>query len=447
MARSARSTTARRIRVQVVTAADGGRFRLTRVGAGLGTPAVLIPGMFDNRRCYLRPGGGFAAALADTGFDVWIVERRGTGGVATAPGARAGWSETVRFDLPAAQRIIAQTAPGPACWIAHSFGGVALMRAVATTLRATPPACLVLFNSAADIPLLANRVIARWTCAPRWRGTFPSRLLRLGPEDEPVAALQDAIAWGAADRDRTLFTEHAVTGDNAVPVLALAGPRDIVAPPGRCARFAAALGGSEHRVQLLARRNGFRRDHTHDSALLAPDATRDVFPFVIDWISSHVAQHLPEPRSTHSVSRRLRMHYTGTLPASPERVFEILTREWAALWPATQRRVRDGCGDRDGLSAVRAQRVAGLWPIREEIVTHQPPRLIEYRTVRGPIRGHHGRIELTAVRGGTELDYRIWFDTAFPLPSALLARALELIWRRWSLPALIARCERAGGTR
>ncbi|WP_338758272.1 hypothetical protein V7968_26790 [Nocardia vulneris] len=54
----------------------------------------------------------------------------------------------------------------------------------------------------------------------------------------------------------------------------------------------------------------------------------------------------------------------------------------------------------------------------------------------------HCSRERPPVRAGTELDYRIWFDTASPLPSALLTRALDLIWHRWSPPRLIARCER-----
>ncbi|WP_240274404.1 alpha/beta hydrolase [Mycobacterium ulcerans] len=75
-----------------MTVADGGRFRVTRVGAGQGSPVVLLPGMFDNRRLYLWPGGGgLAEALADSGLDVWIVERRGAGGVAVDTGVRAGW--------------------------------------------------------------------------------------------------------------------------------------------------------------------------------------------------------------------------------------------------------------------------------------------------------------------------------------------------------------------
>jgi hypothetical protein len=81
--------------------------------------------------------------------------------------------------------------------------------------------------------------------------------------------------------------------------------------------------------------------------------------------------------------------------------------------------------------------VFGIWPIQEEIVTYRPPRLIEYRTVRGPIRNHLGRIELTAGRdGGTRLDYLIAFDTPPWVPGRLLAAALDTTWRHWSVPRL-----------
>ncbi|KAA8939289.1 SRPBCC family protein, partial [Mycobacterium sp.] len=94
----------------------------------------------------------------------------------------------------------------------------------------------------------------------------------------------------------------------------------------------------------------------------------------------------------------------------------------------------------DGLRAVRFQRALGLWPIYEEVVTHQPPRLIEYRTIRGPVRNHLGRLELSPASAGTRLVYLITFDTPFGLPGRLLAAGLAATWRHWSLPRLRRRC-------
>ncbi|WP_373203299.1 alpha/beta fold hydrolase [Mycobacterium marinum] len=425
------------VKSTAMTVADGGRFRVTRVGAGQGSPVVLLPGMFDNRRLYLWPGGGgLAEALADSGLDVWIVERRGAGGVAVDTGVRAGWEEMVRIDLPAVQRLIATHNGRPAFWVAHSFGGVALARAAAQTMQQAQVAGLVLVESAVDIPLLANRVVAATVQASMWRGMFPARLFRLGPEDEPVAAFQDAISWGRAERaggelSAALQAVH-------VPALAITAPRDVIAPAGRCKRLAQAFGSADRRIQSAARRHGFARNHNHESPLLHPSASADVFPFLRDWFSARLDECPPDTAATAPVGRH-RLQYTVELDAPPEWTFDVLTHHWATLWPVRHRRVRAGVHPRapDGLRSVRAQRALGVWPIQEEIVGHRPARLIEYRTIRGPVRNHFGRIELTAVPGrGTQLDYSISFDTPAWLPGRLLAAVLDVTWRFYSLPRL-----------
>ncbi|RDI50791.1 SRPBCC family protein [Nocardia mexicana] len=146
---------------------------------------------------------------------------------------------------------------------------------------------------------------------------------------------------------------------------------------------------------------------------------------------------------------RLRIHHRVDLPATPEQVFDLLTDHWARLWPVTQRRIRDGADPAtpNGPGSVRALRALGIWQIHESIVTHTRPRLIEYRTIRGPVRDHLGRLELTpAPSGGTHLDYRIWFDTAPWIPARLIAISLETTWRLWSVPRLRKLCRHLPGT-
>ncbi len=426
------------VQATVLTASDGGRFRVTRIGEGRGMPIVLVPGMFDNRRLYLWPGGGgLADMLASKGFDAWIVERRETGGVPVANGARAGWDEVVRVDLPAVQGLVAAETGQSAFWIGHSFGGVALARAAAETMEQTQIAGLVLFNAAVDIPLLANPIVAATVRARIWHGVLPSRRLRLGPEDEPVAALTDAICWGAAERGRGQLSSALSAVD--LPLLVLTGPRDTVAPPNRCDRLAQSFASTDRRVQSAARRHGFGRNYGHETSLLDPGATMDVFPFVCDWLAKRTGVPAPANSDTTEPTGRQRLHNTVELDAPPEMVFRVLSHEWSTLWPVRQQRVRDGIdpADPDGLRSVRAQRVLGTYQIQEEIVTYRPPQLIEYRTVHGPVRNHLGRIELIRrADGGTRLDYRITFDTPRWMPGRPLAAAIDTTWRHWSLPRL-----------
>ncbi|SON63634.1 hypothetical protein MSIMFI_05165 [Mycobacterium simulans] len=350
-----------------------------------------------------------------------------------------GWEELVSVDLPAVQRLVAEESGQTAFWVGHSFGGVALARAAAETMQQSQIAGLVLVNSAVDIPLLANPFVAATVRARRWDGLFPARRFRLGPEDEPVAALEDAISWGAAERacGQLSATLNAVD----LPLLAFTGPRDVIAPATRCDRLARPFASIDGRVQLAARRYGFARNHSHESPLLHPVATTDVFPFLVDWLTARTDETASADTVAGSAGRPIcpRLHYTVELDAPAEKLFEVLSHQWSTLWPVRQRRVRDGVdpADPDGLRSVRAQRVLGIWPIQEEIVTYRPPRLIEYRTVRGPVRNHLGRVELTDMPGGgTRLDYRITFDTPAWLPGRLLCAVLDTTWRRYSLPRL-----------
>lgn len=427
-----------RMQEMVATVPDGGRFRVTRIGEGRGVPVVMIPGTFDNRRLYLWPGGGgLAKTLADAGFDAWIVERRRTGGVAAAAGVRAGWEEMVRVDLPTVQGLVAAHNDSPAFWVAHSFGGVALARAAAETMQQSQIAGLVLFNTAVDVPLLANPIVAATVRARMWGEAFPARRFRFGPEDEPVAALDDAISWGATER--ALGQLSAALSRVDLPLLAFTAPRDVISPATRCDRLAQPSVSTDRRVQTLARRHGFARNHNHESPLLHPVAPTDVFPFLSAWLATRTGEVTRANTTTADSTGRHRLHYTVEFDASPEKLFQFLSRHWDTLWPARQRRVRDGVdpAEPNGLRSVRGQRVLGIWPIQEEIVTYSPPRLIEYRTIRGPISNHLGRIELTdRPGGGTLLDYTMAFDTPPWLPGRLLAAALDTTWRRWSLPQL-----------
>ncbi|WP_342772743.1 alpha/beta fold hydrolase [Nocardia tenerifensis] len=422
---------------------------MTRLGHSGGQPVVLIPGTFDNRRLYLWPdGGGLAAVLAQAGFEVWVVERRGVGGVEPVAEVRTGWEEALRHDLPAVQRLVAKTTAAPAFWVGHSFGGVLVARAVAETLDRDQVAGLILVSAAVEVALLTNPIVRTVLSSRRWGTVFPARALRLGPEDESSAALADAIDWAGAERRHSCIS--AMLGAVAeVPILAATSPLDLIAPPGSCRRLARACGSRDLRVQSLSRRNGFAINHTHASPLLHPRAAEDVFPFLRDWLITRSATQnaLTATEPADTAPRRHRLEFTVDLDADIDTVFDLLTDRWADLWPVRQHRARDGLVPAipNGRGSVRAQRALGIWPIREQITAHQRPHLIEYRTISGPVRRHRGRLLLTTTSATTRLDYRIEFDTPFWIPGALLTAALRHTWSRYSLPHLHTLCTQRSG--
>jgi uncharacterized protein YndB with AHSA1/START domain len=89
--------------------------------------------------------------------------------------------------------------------------------------------------------------------------------------------------------------------------------------------------------------------------------------------------------------------------------------------------IREGESERCGVGAVRKARIRGLTFV-EEIVTFEPPRLLEYRVLKStvPFRHEIGRMEFTARGDGTDVHWTSRFE--FPLP--LVGSRLEPVMCR-----------------
>ena len=109
----------------------------------------------------------------------------------------------------------------------------------------------------------------------------------------------------------------------------------------------------------------------------------------------------------------------------PERVWELVGR--ASNWPQwslakNASLEREGSPDPDGVGAIR-RLSTGPGGTREEVITWEPPRLLEYRVLSGlPIVDHRATLTLTANEGGTDIDWRATFD----------------VRRRWMAPMMKA---------
>lgn len=98
-----------------------------------GPPVVLVAGTFCQRSFWVSNKGiGLGPTLLDRGLDVWILEQRGHG--RSPRDARfPDWTaeDQLRFDLPAAQRVVREHTGQPAHWVGHSWGGVAIVGSLA----------------------------------------------------------------------------------------------------------------------------------------------------------------------------------------------------------------------------------------------------------------------------------------------------------------------------
>lgn len=280
-----------RTREHLLRSADCGVCALVEVGSEAADAEVLmIPGMFTARSFWLSPRGvGLAAHLATAGLRCWILERRGIGAARQQQaGVRPGMNQAARHDLPAAFGHIRSRSGRPVFLVAHSFGGILAARALADPLAAGDCAGLVSFATQCETGKSALHPPGSWLtlAISTARGHLPARLAGLGPEDEPRAAVQDAVRWTTSARRGARWLDS--LRGLPVPQLALAGGGDTIDPPEGCARFARRLAASDAHFELLARSRGWAEDYDHAGMVVSRNARTEVWPYVTAWLRRRI---------------------------------------------------------------------------------------------------------------------------------------------------------------
>ena len=255
-------------------------------------PILLVHGTFSNRLFFLGAGErGLARYLADRGFDTWVAELRGHGRSGDL-GKASAWhfEDWIRHDAPALLRGVREaTGRDRVLWIGHSAGGViAVAYAGLGEAESRTFAGIVMAGAphparpgAWHVPLAAigygiTRVFGR----------FPARAIGIGPEDEHRGIMSQWMAWNARGRwigrDGTDYLAGAPL--ITVPVLALAGAGDIIAPPSACRDLLDTLGSADRTLVTCGRRFGFAENFSHDRVLVSTPARDQVWPRIAAWI-------------------------------------------------------------------------------------------------------------------------------------------------------------------
>lgn len=279
------------VREHRLRSADDGVCVLVEVGSEQADAEILlIPGMFTARGFWLSPRGvGLAAHLAAAGMRCWILERRGIGAAREQnEDVRLGMSQAARHDVPTAFAHIRGCSARPLFLVAHSFGGILAARALAGPIAARDCAGLVNFATQCEAGKSALHPPGSWLtlAISMARGHLPARMAGLGPEDEPRAAMQDAVRWTTSARRGAPWLNTL----RALPVsqLALAGAGDTTDPPEGCARFARRLASQDAHFELLARSRGWAEDYDHAGMIVSRNARAEVWPYVTEWLRRRI---------------------------------------------------------------------------------------------------------------------------------------------------------------
>lgn len=280
-----------------VRAADGVRIVLHRIGPAEGTastPVLLASGTFTGRDFWVGARRqGFALALAEAGFDTWVLEPRGHGASDRPP----SWTmdDWIRLDAPAAAAAVLRESGAPAFyWVGHSAGGVvgaAFSGSRAPEARALRG--LVLLGAPGPRLHGLRRAAARvgHAAARSFPGaSVPGALLGLGREPEPGALVRDWLAWNLSGEWRAADGSDylaALAGVRA-PVLAIAGSADrLLAPPAAVRDLLHRFGATDRELVVAGRAHGFAHDFDHPGLMIGSPARREIWPRILEWLHRH----------------------------------------------------------------------------------------------------------------------------------------------------------------
>jgi pimeloyl-ACP methyl ester carboxylesterase len=297
-------------------------------------PVILCHGLSSNRFAFDLPAcPSLARYLRMHGFDVWLVELRGSG-MSEKPGLvfsdvpySWGFHDHLTKDVPAVIRfVMEQTGASKINWIGHSMGGM-LIRAHVSAHPDAPVQTAITIGSPLDFSKMKSTrfgALARFGFLVRPCPIFP--LPFIGKAVSPLAHMLPGFLMNAfhspnidqkgaqrivataselvtstrlwLDFGRFIRTGVFGPGDGSryvtdgspanMPVLVLAGSRDGMAPLESVKAGYEMLpepGAGE--FYILGKEIGFAEDYGHLDLLSGSRAHKEVFPIVLTWLSKH----------------------------------------------------------------------------------------------------------------------------------------------------------------
>ncbi len=311
---------------------DGALIHLHRHEAQ-GPPVLVVHGISSNHYCWdLDQQRSIGTYLAEHGYDTWLLDLRGHGDARQAEGGdRMSRSWTVDDyglqDIPTAISYVQQqTGHQRLAYLGHSLGGM-VGAIYASQLGDEALWAMVVVGSPADfsdpdpvmaltrhtfgfsgaaLPFISTPPLAR--LAHAWNDALPIDVeaylfndANMAPEAArrmmravvsplwPGEMLQFAgiIEDGRFQSRDGLRDYRSDMGNIQVPLLAIAGRADRVAPPDRVRGYHDAVGSPHKRFVVAGLENGFAVDYGHLDLPVGDHAREEIYPLIEGWISEH----------------------------------------------------------------------------------------------------------------------------------------------------------------
>ena len=285
-------------------------------------PVILCHGLGVNRfHMDFDERYSLARYLARQGFETWVMELRGRG--LAGPCGETSFDDQAEHDVRSALRTVLSTGAKEVLWVGHSKGGLILYGHLARNPQAPVRAAVALgspFTFAVQPglkqfmqhiePLLRLKAIpARRITAIALFGAPPgplSRYMMLAdnmdsdvvrralanlPSDISGGVVRQFAHWIATDSfcmvDGTCYRKP--LAGVKLPVMLLAGSKDLLAPPLAVARAQEYLGGPVKLV-VAGQGHGFSADYGHADLMLGRRAPDEIFPLMEAFLSQHATR-------------------------------------------------------------------------------------------------------------------------------------------------------------
>jgi pimeloyl-ACP methyl ester carboxylesterase len=286
---------------------EGEQLHIRRFYTDAGHPALLLlHGSIENGKIFYSDSGkGFAPWMAQQGFDVYVPDLRGRGLSTPAISGASTWGqvEALADEYPALFGWLTRYKGSARMYVGtHSWAGVNVLAFLARTgLQLDIPA-MVFFGSKRHISVRGLRYF--WMINLGWNlvgrrsvrrhGFLNAVHYRMGSDNITTRDYQETDAW-VRDGDQWIHWQDGFDYRAALaqlqlpPTLYLAGEQDhVLGHPRDVALLAAETGDHQTKeVVVLGKSNGFLHDYGHIDMLTHPDAPRDHFPQVVDWLRKY----------------------------------------------------------------------------------------------------------------------------------------------------------------
>ncbi len=228
--------------------------------------------------------------LAESGLDVWLYEWSNHG-LSSDPGLPLSADFHALHEVPAVvEEVKRRTGSDQVFWVAHSGGGflphMYLARSPDSAGDFRGIVALGSQTTAAGDTLLGRLRILILALGCHLFGNAPGHRVGLGPEPESKGFMLQWARWNWsknwAGLDR--WDYHEGLRQVSVPMLAIAGGNDWVAPSRGCRALYESIAHPASQFVLAGKEQGFSEDYNHSRLALSRSAQREIWPLVLRWM-------------------------------------------------------------------------------------------------------------------------------------------------------------------